>query len=108
MAQGCPQGESAVVWYDLMCPAAARMGGHAAWCGQTVQQLTLILPRHLTLIPLQRILCVLPQMMAMAGGKERTVGEWQHLLAGGGFSLERLVPLSSGFSMIVAAPAAEA
>lgn len=65
-----------------------------------MQQLAVILPRH--------ILCVLPQMMAMAGGKERTVGEWRHLLAGGGFSLERLVPLSSGFSMIVAAPAAEA
>lgn len=45
-------------------------------------------------------------MMAMAGGKERTVGEWRQLLASNGFALERVVPLSSGYSMIVAAPAA--
>ncbi|PRW50914.1 hydroxyneurosporene methyltransferase [Chlorella sorokiniana] len=45
-------------------------------------------------------------MMGMAGGKERTVTEWRQLLASSGFALERVVPLSSGYSMIVAAPAA--
>lgn len=43
-------------------------------------------------------------MMVMVGGKERSVGEWRELLAEGGFELERVVPLKSTRSMIVAAP----
>lgn len=41
------------------------------------------------------------QMMALAGGKERTVGEWRALLAAGGFCLDSVAPLSAGMSILV-------
>lgn len=43
-------------------------------------------------------------MMVMAGGKERTVGEWRALLASGGFRLESVTPLSNGSAIIAALP----
>lgn len=45
--------------------------------------------------------CMDLQMMALAGGKERTVGEWRALLAAGGFCLDSVTPLSAGMSILV-------
>ena len=46
-----------------------------------------------------------PQMLVMVGGAERTTSEWRALLGAGGFALERVVPLRSTRSIIVAHPA---
>ena len=43
-------------------------------------------------------------MMALAGGKERTVGEWRALLASGGVRLDSVTPLSNGMSILAAQP----
>ena len=43
-----------------------------------------------------------PQMMAIVGGRERSVSDWRALLAAGGFRLEAAHPLSSGESIIEA------
>lgn len=48
--------------------------------------------------------CMDLQMMALAGGKERTVGEWRALLASGGFRLDSVTPLSNGMSILAAQP----
>jgi len=45
------------------------------------------------------------QMMLIPGGRERTEAEHQHLLSSHGFRLTRLVPISSGASVIEAVPA---
>ena len=43
-------------------------------------------------------------MLALTGGRERTRGEYESLLAAGGFHLERIVPTASPISVIVGAP----
>lgn len=46
------------------------------------------------------------QMMVMAGGQERTAGEWRSLLREGGFEMQEVKRLSNGSSIITARPAA--
>ena len=41
-------------------------------------------------------------MMVLVGGKERTVSEWRRLLAGGGFRLDAVAPLSVGTHVVTA------
>ncbi len=43
-------------------------------------------------------------MMALTGGRERTVEEYRALLASAGFELQRVVPTPSPFSMLEAVP----
>jgi O-methyltransferase domain len=43
-------------------------------------------------------------MMVMTGGRERTQEEFAALFSAAGFSVERLVPTASPFTLIVGAP----
>lgn len=45
------------------------------------------------------------QMMAVAGGKERTRREWEQLLAAAGFSLRRVHRLRTLTALLEATPA---
>jgi hypothetical protein len=41
-------------------------------------------------------------MLAMTTGRERTAGEYEALLAAGGFTMDRIVPSPTPFSFIEA------
>lgn len=43
-------------------------------------------------------------MLAMAGGKERTVAEYKELYSQSGFDLERVIPTSAGSSLLIGRP----
>lgn len=43
-------------------------------------------------------------MLALTGGLQRTVGEYEMLLAGCGFRLERVIPTRAGASIVEARP----
>jgi hypothetical protein len=43
-------------------------------------------------------------MLVMLGGRERTAGEYERLLAGAGFRLAGVTPTASGYSVFEAAP----
>jgi C-methyltransferase len=43
-------------------------------------------------------------MLALTGGRERTVGEYRELLRKAGFSLRRVLPTASGYSLLEAMP----
>ena len=49
----------------------------------------------------------LQQLVLSAGGRERSEAEYAGLLAAAGFKLERVIPTSSGPSLIEAIPVAE-
>lgn len=44
------------------------------------------------------------EMLAVAGGKERTETEYRALFAGAGFELTRVIPLTFGYAILEAAP----
>jgi hypothetical protein len=43
-------------------------------------------------------------MLVLTGGKERTIEEYRHLLAGAGFRLNRVVPVPGDFCIIESLP----
>jgi hypothetical protein len=43
-------------------------------------------------------------MLAVTGGRERTVAEYESLLGASGFRLERVVPTASQYSIVEAVP----
>jgi O-methyltransferase domain len=45
------------------------------------------------------------EMLAIAGGKERTEAEYRHLLAGAGWRLSRVIPTRSPAQIVEAEPA---
>lgn len=44
-------------------------------------------------------------MLVMLGGRERTADEFSEVYAEAGFHLSRIVPISSGFSVVEGTPA---
>lgn len=85
--------------------------GRGGYCARVrLRKVQLRLPPHAAGKPQCRSVHSMPpppplQMLALLGGKERTLQEWRCLLAAGGFRLLAIHPLRAAHSLIEAVPA---